>query len=46
MQLIRVIEHMWLGEGLNLRLVTYDCLPTGNKQGLLRGKESSSEKYL
>lgn len=34
MQLIRVIESMWLAEGLNLRIVTYKCLPTGQNQGL------------
>ena len=33
MQLIRVIERMWLAEGLNLKIVTYDCLPTDNNTG-------------
>jgi len=35
MQLIRVIESMWLAEGLNLRIVTYKCLPTGQNQGFI-----------
>uniref|UniRef100_H2XTA0 Phosphatidylinositol-4-phosphate 3-kinase n=1 Tax=Ciona intestinalis TaxID=7719 RepID=H2XTA0_CIOIN len=35
MQLIRVMENMWLAEGLDLRIVTFDCLPTGLNQGLV-----------
>jgi len=33
MQLIRVMDRMWLCEGLDLRMVTFDCLPTGANRG-------------
>lgn len=34
-QMIRIMEKLWLREGLNLRIVTYDCLATSAKQGLV-----------
>ncbi|XP_076823944.1 phosphatidylinositol 4-phosphate 3-kinase C2 domain-containing subunit alpha-like isoform X1 [Clavelina lepadiformis] len=35
MQLIRVMDRMWLNDGLDLRIVTFDCLPTGPNQGMV-----------
>ena len=33
MQLIRVMDRMWLAEGLDLKMITFECLPTGANQG-------------
>nr|CAB3264877.1 phosphatidylinositol 4-phosphate 3-kinase C2 domain-containing subunit alpha-like [Phallusia mammillata] len=35
MQLIRVMDRMWLSEGLDLRILTFECLPTGLNQGMI-----------
>jgi len=32
-QVIRMIETWWLKDGLDLRVVTFTCVPTGPKQG-------------
>ncbi|CRK95415.1 CLUMA_CG008711, isoform A [Clunio marinus] len=29
------IENMWMKEGLNLKIVTYSCVPTGSKKGMI-----------
>ena len=34
-QMIRIMEKLWLREGLDLRMVTFDCIATGDRQGLL-----------
>jgi phosphatidylinositol kinase/protein kinase (PI-3 family) len=33
-QVIRMIETWWLRDGLDLRVVTFSCIPTGPKQGI------------
>lgn len=34
-QMIKIMEKLWLREGLDLRMVTFDCLATGDRQGMV-----------
>lgn len=35
LQMVRIIDKMWMKEGLNLKIVTYACVPTGTKKGMI-----------
>ncbi|KAH7732178.1 phosphatidylinositol 3-and 4-kinase [Aphelenchoides avenae] len=35
LQLVRVMNNIWLEQQLDLRMVTFRCLPTGNRKGLI-----------
>ena len=32
-QLVRIMDKLWLQEGLDLKIVTFNCVPTGQKKG-------------
>ena len=34
-QMIRIMDKMWLQEGFDLKMVTFGCVPTGDRQGML-----------
>ncbi|KAH8315286.1 hypothetical protein KR074_003629 [Drosophila pseudoananassae] len=34
-QLIRIMNKMWLAERLDLKMVTFNCVPTGYKSGMI-----------
>lgn len=34
-QLVRVMDKLWLEEGLDLKMVTFNCVPTGYKRGMI-----------
>jgi phosphatidylinositol-4-phosphate 3-kinase len=32
-QMVRIMDKLWLKEGIDLKMVTYSCVPTGHKRG-------------
>lgn len=34
-QLVRIMDKLWLEEGLDLKMVTFNCVPTGRKKGMI-----------
>lgn len=36
LQVLRIMHRIWLLEGLDLHMMLYDCISTGNEQGLLQ----------
>ncbi|CAH0389985.1 unnamed protein product [Bemisia tabaci] len=34
-QMIRIMDKLWLKEGLDLKIVTFECVPTGSKRGMI-----------
>ena len=34
LQVIRIMDMLWLQEGLDLKILTFSCLATGPKRGL------------
>lgn len=35
LQMVRIMDKMWLKEGLDLKMVTFQCIPTGDKKGMI-----------
>uniref|UniRef100_A0A336MPB8 phosphatidylinositol 3-kinase n=1 Tax=Culicoides sonorensis TaxID=179676 RepID=A0A336MPB8_CULSO len=35
LQIVRIMDKLWLAEGLDLKMVTFDCVPTGDKKGMI-----------
>lgn len=35
LQLVRVMDKLWLSEGIDLKMVTFGCVPTGPKRGMI-----------
>lgn len=34
LQMVRLMDKLWLNEGLDLKMVVFSCVPTGKKRGL------------
>ncbi|CAG2067618.1 unnamed protein product, partial [Timema podura] len=32
-QMVRIMDKLWLKDGLDLKMVTFACVPTGHKRG-------------
>uniref|UniRef100_A0AAQ5YFV1 phosphatidylinositol-4,5-bisphosphate 3-kinase n=1 Tax=Amphiprion ocellaris TaxID=80972 RepID=A0AAQ5YFV1_AMPOC len=41
LQMIQLMENLWKTEGLDLRMIPYGCLSTGNKMGLIEVVKNS-----
>lgn len=41
-QLVRIMDKLWLQEGLDLKMVTFNCVPTGSKKGNSHASPSHS----
>ena len=37
LQMIRLMDKLWLRAGLDLKMVTYRCVATGPERGIYRG---------
>lgn len=35
LQMVRIMDKLWLKEGLDLKMVTFACVPTGSKRGII-----------
>lgn len=35
LQMVRIMDKLWLKEGLDLKMVTFTCVPTGHKRGMI-----------
>lgn len=33
--MIRIMDKLWLKEGLDLKMLTFSCVPTGDKRGMI-----------
>lgn len=41
LQIIRIMNKLWLKEGLDLKMVTFGCIPTGTKRGIIEMVQKS-----
>ncbi|KAL0272748.1 UNVERIFIED_CONTAM: hypothetical protein PYX00_005609 [Menopon gallinae] len=41
LQIIRIMDKLWLKEGLDLKMVTFGCVPTGHKRGMIEMVDNS-----
>lgn len=35
LQMVRLMDKLWLNEGLDLKMVVFSCVPTGKKRGMI-----------
>ncbi|CAG7732141.1 unnamed protein product [Allacma fusca] len=45
LQVLRVMDEFWWMEGLDLKLITYTCLPTGKQVGLIQVVPNAQTVY-
>lgn len=35
LQIVRIMDKLWLRENLDLKIVAFNCVPTGKKRGMI-----------
>lgn len=35
MQMVKIMDRLWLRQGLDLKIITFSCLATGPKRGII-----------
>ncbi len=38
LQILKLMDIIWKNEGLDLKMIVYDCFSTGNKTGFIEGQ--------
>jgi len=45
LQVIRIMDHIWHTEGMDLRMTPYTCLATGNQVGVIEVVRDAKTVY-
>ena len=45
LQVIRIMDHIWRMEGMDLRMTPYSCLATGNQVGIIEVVRNSKTVF-
>merc|ERR1719510_2039651 len=45
LQVIKIMDHIWHSEGMDLRMTPYSCLATGNQVGIIEFVHNAKTVY-
>lgn len=45
LQMIRLMDRLWLHQGIDLKMVTFNCIPTSKRKGIYYFKIVFSSQY-